>query len=168
MGKLLHAGTYLQRAFILDPIFLCLFIFCQKSSSGCGKVEILRGRVRAPGEIPDELPDRDQLDGRVGFQAQESRGAGGCQGQGGLGEARGKFRTSSDPRRTSEICFSLAEFYSRLNLFSRKIVFLLYIFRYFNLNSHCARFFLFQLTLFISNSINLYIFVHKICFMSSI
>lgn len=48
--------------------------------------------MRAAGEVQHELPDRDQLDGRARLQAEEPRGAGGRQGQGSLGEARGEYQ----------------------------------------------------------------------------
>ena len=57
---------------------------------GCGATQILRGGLRAAGEVQHVLPDRDQLDGRARLQAEELGGAGGGPGQGGLGEACGE------------------------------------------------------------------------------
>ena len=50
----------------------------------------MRGRLRAAGEVQHELHPGDQLDGRARLQAEEPRGTGGGQGEGGLGEARGE------------------------------------------------------------------------------
>ena len=59
--------------------------------AGCGEAAVLRGRLRAAGEVQHELHHRDQLDGRARLQAEEPRGAGGGQGQGSLGEACGEY-----------------------------------------------------------------------------
>ena len=56
----------------------------------------MRGCLRAAGEVQHEHDLRDQLDGRVGQQAEEPGGAGGRQSQGGLGETCGKS-TSTCP-----------------------------------------------------------------------
>ena len=58
--------------------------------AGRGATALLRGCLRAAGEVQHVLPDRDQLDGRARLQAEEPRGAGGGPRQGGLGEACGE------------------------------------------------------------------------------
>ncbi len=59
-------------------------------NSGCRETEVLRGRLRAVGEVQHVLPERNQLDGRARLKVEELGGAGGGKSQGSVGEARGK------------------------------------------------------------------------------
>jgi len=57
---------------------------------GCRETEVLRGRLRAVGEVQHVVPERDQLDGRARLKVEELGGAGGGKSQGSVGETRGK------------------------------------------------------------------------------
>ena len=57
---------------------------------GCRETEVLRGRLRAVGEVQHVVPERDQLDGRARLKVEELGGAGGRKSQGSVGETRGK------------------------------------------------------------------------------